>query len=220
MNENIKNFINSQICVCKTSTRLIEMIGNLKLSPVEHYAHIHANGELVDGRKKYSRICIKMEDYSNGTGDKRTSVWANILPEEASYFFNQVSNLITNFKYEQVKIFGNPNIDGLSKTSKLIINRSNVSHNGEIKRYPWYIQIENGYGVKEKTATGGNQLKSGTYKVEKSIYINLTDLDFYIMFKKATNYINLWEKTFAPSLIISGIEKQSHVLQERIKNPN
>ena len=39
--------------------------------------------------------------------------------------------------------------------------------------------MENGRAVKEKTATGGTHIKSGTYQKQRSVFVNINDLDFF-----------------------------------------
>lgn len=54
---------------------------------------------------------------------------------------------------------------------------------------------------KEKTATGGTHIKSGTYKKQRSVYVNINDLDFFNLVYRTTRFIESWELTYGPKLI-------------------
>ena len=62
--------------------------------------------------------------------------------------------------------------------------RASVGNDGKRRNYPWCIIVENGRAVKEKTPTGGTHIKSGTYKKQRSVYVNINDLDFFNIARK------------------------------------
>mgnify|MGYP003197061304 CR=1 FL=1 len=65
------NRIQNQIAIYMTNKKLCEFTDKLKPAPIEYYAHMHAQGEeQADGIRAYSCICVVLQDYSNGTGDK------------------------------------------------------------------------------------------------------------------------------------------------------
>ena len=84
---------------------------------------------------------------------------------------------------------------------KLSVKRASVGNDGKPRNYPWCVIVENGRAVKEKTATGGTHIKSGTYKKQRSVYVNINDLDFFNLVYRTTRFIESWELTYGPKLI-------------------
>ncbi|MBR3910063.1 MAG: hypothetical protein IKJ54_02055, partial [Anaerotignum sp.] len=135
--------------------------------------------------KQISCVGIILQDYSNGTGKKTVRVSANISPDEAEYIFLQVKNGVEEFRFEQDKIFGENDENGRAKVTKLRLARAAKSKNGEPRKYPWYIEIGNGTGVKVKSDKGGYFIKGESYKESAKVYINISDLDFFkLMLRK------------------------------------
>ena len=54
-------------------------------------------------------------------------------------------------------------------------------------------------------------MKKGTYKKERSVFVNISDYDFYRLMLQTTRYIKAWELTVAPKRIR---EAQQRVEQE------
>lgn len=94
-----------------------------------------------------------------------------------------------------------PDEHGLSTVTKLSVKRASVGNDGKPRNYPWCVIVENGRAVKEKTATGGTHIKSGTYKKQRSVYVNINDLDFFNLVYRTTRFIESWELTYGPKLI-------------------
>lgn len=199
MNE---DFISNQIAVYKNSKTLIEFQDKLKIASVSCYAHIHADGEPgADGRRRHSLIGILMKDYSDGTGDKAVTVTANISPEEAKFILSRLTAGFREFNYQQDKIFGDPDSAGYSKASKIRITRSVKDTQGNVRKLPWYIEIENGKGIPQKNSTGGTYMKANSFISEGKAYTNLNDLELFRLLSRVSSYIDSWEKAAAPSLI-------------------
>ncbi|ODR33765.1 hypothetical protein [Eisenbergiella tayi] len=199
MNE---DYISNQIAVYKNSKTLIEFQDKLKIASVCSYAHIHADGEPdADGRRKHSLIGVLMKDYSNGTGDKAVTVTANISPEEAKFILSRLTAGFREFNYQQDKIFGEQDSEGYSKASKIRISRSVKDAQGNVRKLPWYIEIENGKGIPQKNSTGGTYMKANSFICEGKAYTNLSDLDLFRLLSRVSSYIDSWEKAAAPSLI-------------------
>ena len=155
-----------------------EFTDKLKPAPVEYYAHMHAQGEeQSDGFRAYSCIGVVLQDYSNGKGDKTVRVTANLSPGFFPFVLSRMQNDLDRFDFTEEKIFGDPDENGLS------------------------IIVENGRAVKEKTPTGGTHIKSGTYKKQRSVYVNINDLDFFNIVYRTARFIESWELTFGPKLI-------------------
>ena len=149
----------------------------------------------------YSCIGVVLQDYSNGTGDKTVRVTANLSPGFFPFVLSRMQNDLDRFDFTEDKIFGEPDEHGLSTVTKLSVKRASVGNDGKPRNYPWCFIVENGRAVKEKTATGGTHIKSGTYKKQRSVYVNINDLDFFNLVYRTTRFIESWELTYGPKLI-------------------
>ena len=69
---------------------------------------------------------------------------------------------------------------------------------------PWRIQIVNGRGIKVKNRNGGSYMQSGSFHAEKTAFIQLTDMDLYLLLKRVDAYITEWEHCIAQPLFTSG----------------
>ena len=50
-------------------------------------------------------------------------------------------------------------------------------------------------------ASGGYHIKSGTYQMARSVYVNINDLDFFNLVYRTARYIEAWELTYCPKVI-------------------
>ena len=217
MNE--QTYISRQISVYMTDKKLVEFLDKLKPAPTEYYAHIHSFGDKdEDGVKQISCVGILLQDYSNGTGKNTVRVAANISPDEAEYIFLQVKNGVEEFRFEQDKIFGEPDEKGRAKVTKLRLARAAKGKNGEPRKYPWYIEIGNGTGIKVKSDKGGFFIKGESYKEEAKVYINISDLDFFKLMLRVSSYIENWEAAIAPILIPQGKQALEDAREARRMN--
>lgn len=199
-------YISRQIAVYKTDKKLVEILDKLNPAPLESYAHTHAQGETFDDKKRYSIIGIVMQDYSNGTGDNTVKVCANISPDEAQFIYSRVKIGIPTFEFKQDKIFGTPDEKGNSKVTKIRIARASVGADGKPRNYPWYMEIENGIGIAAKGKTGGTYCQKNSYSCQHKVFTNLTDLDFFKLFNRTSQFITSFEGLVGPSLIKQGKE--------------
>ena len=203
--ENQKKYISTQISVYKTDKKLIEMIDKLKVAPVSHYAHIHAKGDVDEaGNRLISCIGIILQDYSTGTGEHTKRVFANISPDEADYIFYKLQNGVQEFIFQQDKIFGNEDEQGRAIVTKLRILRKEIGKDGQPRRYPWYVEVGNGTGVKVKKENGGIYMKANSYQEQQKVFINISDLDFFLLFSRVHKYIQAWECVIGPQIIRNG----------------
>lgn len=203
--ENEKKYISTQISVYKTDKKLIELNDKLKVAPVSHYAHIHAKGDVDEaGKKLISCIGIILQDYSSGKGQQTKRVFANISPDEADYIFYKLQNGVKEFMFQQDKIFGKEDEQGRAIVTKLKIIRASQGKDGQPRRYPWYVEIGNGTGIKVKRENGGIYMQSNSYQEKQKVYINLNDLDFFLLFSRVHKYIQAWEAVVGPQIIIEG----------------
>ncbi len=199
MNE---DYISNQIAVYKNSKTLLEFQDKLKVAPIASYAHIHAGGETgADGRRMHSLIGILMKDYSKGTGDKAITVCANISPQEAKFILSRLTAGFSEYTFQQDKIFGDKDEKGYAKVSKVRIIRATKDSKGNVRKLPWYIEVENGKGIPQQNANGGTYMKSNSFVSTGKVFANLSDLDLFSLLSSVSSYIDCWEHAIAPALI-------------------
>ncbi len=214
MSKNEKeNYIYPQISKYMTDKKLIETVANLNTASPQNFAKLHANADEVGGKKVYSNITIVAQDFSKGTGDKMVKARFNISPSQVEYLYAQVFNGVKNFDYSLEKIFANKEND--ATVSKLRVVRSEVDKTGKPRKYAWYIQVENGIGIAEKTSNGGTYCKKGSYQAMNSVYVNLTDEDFFKIMYDTKKFIEVWEMANCVSLIRSGLNLLEQQRQEK-----
>ncbi len=214
MNNTEEKYYNNQIAKYMTNTKLIELLDKLNISDTTQYAHIHANGEEINGFKTYSKIGIILQDYSDGT-EKTKRVFANISPNELEYIHRNIQPYIKEFNFSQEKIFGEKDKTGYMIVTKLIVARAEKGKDGKVRNYPWFVQIKNGKGIGVKTNTGGTYCKKNSFKCESEVYINLKDLDFFNLLNTAVKYIRIFELTYGCTNV-----KKGRQLLEDIKEQN
>ena len=197
-----KEYITNQIAVYKTNKKLIEFKDKLRYSSILKYAHIHSYGEKDDkGRNINSNIGMLLQDYSNGTGDNTVKVEFNIAPSDVKFIFSRLKIGQANFELKQDKISPITNEQGKNFVSKLIIKRATVGPDGKTRIYPWTISVENGYGEAAKAETGGTYIKPNSYKKEKSVFININDIDLFKLLDSSNTFIEVWEKHYGEVLL-------------------
>ena len=205
-NQQAQDRITGQIAVHKTDKKLLEFIDNLNPAPVQDYAAIHAGAVRPcekDGQRVYSVIRIVAQDYSR-KGEPSVRAKVNISPEEAVYIAVMLKNGVKDFKFEAVKIFGNPDNQGFCPMTKLWITRSETTTSGETLNRPWKVDIENGKGRKAQGKNGGAYCMSGSYVLEKKVFLNFTDYEFFKLLSAVERYVHIWEITHGAELVKEG----------------
>lgn len=219
MSNETNNYISQQITVYKNSKVLIEFLDKLNCASPYHYAHIHADKEEnAEGKKQYSLIGILMKDYSKGTGDKAVTVKANISPEEIKFILTRLSAGFSEYEFKQDKIFGIPDEKGYAQVTKVRIIRATTDFKGNIRKMPWYIEIENGKGIPQKNVTGGTYMKANSYVQETKVSANLADMDLFKLLSKVCSYINVWEAVYGPYLIGEAKQLAQEFHQKRLES--
>ena len=199
--------ISSQIVVSKTDKKLIAFNDKLNPAAPKEYACIHGSGDNDTGSRVYSLIGLVLLDYSNGTGENTISLTANLSPEDVSYLFDLLKQGKESVDFRQDKIFGN--VDGIvygGIVTKVCFMRNSFGSDGEKRKYPWYIEVQNGTGIKVKGKNGGTFIQANSYKMVKKAYINLNDLEMYRLFYKVRSYVEMWEMTFGTQLLRQAIK--------------
>lgn len=109
MNETYQNRITDQICKIQNDRALIAFYDRLRYAPLGNYAQLHAKGEYQEnGHKVHSLICITIQDYSNGTGDRNIITRFNLAPEQIQFLLTRITSGFQEFEWSQSKIYGNP----------------------------------------------------------------------------------------------------------------
>lgn len=194
--------IQNQIALYMTNKKLCEFNSKLQAAPAEYYGHVHAQREKIgDQRMGTSAVGIVLQDYSNGKGDKTVRVAANLAPEFFGFALFHLERGDDKFNFFEEKIFGEPNDKGLCMVTRVSIKRASVGPDGKPRNYPWCVNVENGFAVKESNAQGGFHVKQGTYQKARAAYVNINDYDFYKLLVKVTRFIQAWELTHAPKVI-------------------
>lgn len=199
--------ISQQISVYKTHKKLIEFVDKLNPAMPTEYAHIHGSGDNGNGSRVYSLIGLVLLDYSSGTGDKMVRVTANLAPEDIAFLFDQIRRGKEQVEFSQDKIFGT--VDGINDggiVTKLMVKRSSVGSDGKPRNYPWYVEVQNGTGIKAKATTGGTYIQANSYTLNNRVYINLSDQDMYKLFYKVMSYVKIWETAFGTQLLSRAIK--------------
>lgn len=212
-----ERFIHKQIAKYATSKKLIEFNDKMKLPPVEYYGHIQATGDKDEsGKNQTSLIGIKLLDYTNGTGDKSVLVEANMAPDEIMYVFSKLKQGKETFELLADKIFGTPDEKGRCLVSKLVIKRAPKDAKGNVRNYPWFIQIENGTGVKEtRSDNGGIYMKPNSFESTAKVYININDFDMFKLLSRVSSFVSVWELTYAPKRIREAKEIMENAKENR-----
>ncbi len=205
----------NQIAKIQTRTKLIALCDKLKPAPEEHYAQIHAKNEVVNGMKQNSLIEVQIQDQSRGTGDKNIIAKFRLEPEQIQFFLTRITAGFQEFSWSASKIYGDPDAQGLSIADTFKIERQPLGNDGQPKRNPWFIQIQNGRARKVMNDNGGGYMDGRSFVVEKSASINVTDMDLYGLLKRADAYIQAWENMEAMELIKAGQAKLEEGRQNR-----
>lgn len=205
MNSNYQQRASDQICKVQTDRKLIALYDRLKYASLTNYAQIHAKGEYIENdHKAHSLIGITIQDYSNGTGENNMIVQFNLAPEQIQFFLTRITAGFPEFEWSQSKIFGAPDAQGYSTAQFFIISRHAYDANGKLMNNPWRIQISNGKGIKKTNTNGGSYMQPKSFVAQKSAFIQLCDMDLYMLLKRADSYITNWESYVAPSLVNKG----------------
>lgn len=209
--------ISNQIAKVQTAKKCISLMDKLKVADPRHYAQLHAKGETSEnGFKQNSLIQVIIQDYSNGTGANNVKVSFNLAPEQIQFFLSRVQVGFLEFEWQADKIFGEPDANGLCMAQQFRIKRSVYNDRGQENRSPWNVYVSNGRGVKVQNANGGSYMKGGSYKREASAFIQLTDMDFFMLMTRADAYIRAFERYAADKVLEKGLE----MFAESARNSN
>ena len=207
MSQSYQNLASDQICKVQNDKKLISFHDRLRAALPGSYAQIHAKGEFSENNHKvHSLIGVSIQDYSNGTGERNIITRFHLSPEQVQFFLTRLTAGFQEYEWSISKIFGEPDQNGFSTAQQFSISRHSRTPNGQELKNPWRLQIVNGRGIKVKNRNGGSYMQSGSFQMEKSAFIQLADMDLYLLFKRVDSYISEWEHCIAQPLITSGKE--------------
>lgn len=116
-------------------------------------------------------------------------------------------------EYQQ-DLWGTRSVRVLHRTA-VSISRHSLASDGREMKNPWRIQIINGRGIKVQNRNGGSYMQSGSFQMDKSAFIQLTDMDLYLLLKRVDAYVTEWERCIAPPLISNGKEMLANQQAQR-----
>ena len=102
---------------------------------------------------------------------------ANISPEQVKFFLSRIEAAIESYSFSEEKIFGSPDKSGYAQVTKFKLIRATKDAKGNIRKLPWYIEIENGKGIPVQNASGGTYMKPNSFVSTGKAYANMSDLD-------------------------------------------
>lgn len=149
--------ISKQISVHKGKGSLLELNNCMKPASFRYPWHMHAEGK--NGEDGASLIRFVMVDYSK---KESSSVYANVSPEHVKYMFAQMVRGVTEFSFTQQKIFRKSQDSRTGSVTYFALSRHEYDASGEKRNYPWYVEIQNGTGIVEKTGNGGQHCRKGS----------------------------------------------------------
>ena len=151
--------------------------------------------------QKESKIKLMIQDRTDENNKKFASF---NLSFPQLHTVSQASDMamfgqLSDWKMEtEPKIFGEPDKDGYSQVTKLQLGRAEKDSQGRPRKYPWYIMIENGRGIKKPGKIKGSYyLDQASYKCDTSVYVNLRDADMKEMMYWTNRFIEVFSMTAA-----------------------
>ena len=201
--------INRQISVQKTGKALVELCDNIRFQATNAWPF-----------DKGARILCRMKDYSNGTGDKAIDATHNIAITDVKKILHRMQNIeaanlllsvsgkkisenqtiLSEDKILDYDYYRNPKNAAERTVTQIQILYSPTMNN------PYCIQICNGWGIPEKTTTGGTKIKSGSLRIEKRVKMFLTFDTMYTLFAKADAFVD--------AMVQAGVEEYRNNLSK------
>ena len=185
--------LNKQISVQKTGKALVELCDNIRFQDTNAWPF-----------DRGARILCRMKDYSQGTGDKAVDtnhniaitdikkIMAKIQSIESTSLLLSVSGKKIN---DSVVIFSEDKILDFDyyrnpqNPAERVVTQLQITYNPAMNN-PYSIQMSNGWGVPEKTSTGGTKIASGSLRFDKKVKMFLTYDAIFALFEKADMFID------------------------------
>lgn len=124
-----------------------------------------------------------------------------------------VSPGIADFTHSQVRInIYKKGSGGLpadfAPVSRLTITHTPLDKNGRVNNYPWVVKITNGSARVVEASNGATSYASNTYQETQSVFMNLSDLDWFRMMEACRRYIDTFTMCFGIPLVKNGVNQR------------
>lgn len=173
----------------------------------QDFANIHGQGG--KNHAMNSTIAINISDYSKGTGEKSVYLSYNLDVEIFDFLYRRAddawSGKLTDlqmrttgpsqpsfvFEDQKVNSYQAQTVNGVEIAPVSFLS---ITHDRNARtRCPWIIQITNGMAPIKRYSKGsitydGKQIQNST-----SVYIPVSEKDFYKAMVRVTHFINAWE---------------------------
>ena len=153
----------------------------LTVSPRLSLPDVMSPAMTIDEKSSY--VQLRLKDYSQGKGDQSKNARYNLDLKTVRFIKRALDAGKTSFDYKGNKLHGKyPEkagpFAGLCPYFSIWINRSETDQNGRIKKYPWYIQIENGYAKAARGRIEGTfYAEKGSFRSTSKVGISCNDED-------------------------------------------
>ena len=104
---------------------------------------------------------------------------------------------------------------GYVPVSKLYVSYTPMRKNGEISRYPWFIQIENFRAPLSTKATGASSHDASKAVDRKAVFINVSADDFAQAMVAVKRYIRVWEMVAAIPVVREGLRRLEKIKEDK-----
>lgn len=147
-----------------------------------------------------------------------------IQDESESYLFKVESK--TDYEYTQYRVQSKSKKNGgyvpvTVLTVKHLTFRSGQSDDkAKFSQSPWYIKIQQFDALPKEKANGTVSYIPNSVQNKQEADINLSDEEFFIMMKKVTRFIDLWEIAYGVVLVKEGAAKQRDELNAYFARKN
>lgn len=154
---------------------------------VDFQSFMQSTDQFYQIHSPFSKIKAILIDFSNGTGDARIEVSANMDVTWVKYVAKEIlAGSENNFSFEKI----NKHIvsdDGRSPVSKMAIE-----YNSNMK-LKWSIAVENGTGIVQQNPNGGCSCKAGSYVCDAKVKVFMSEDNMKMMFGETLDAIRDFE---------------------------
>lgn len=199
MNQNFGFDYGRQIALDRRRNTLVAFLNHMVLAPVKEWSKLHSDGDVGnDNTKKYSRVTLLAQDYSQGK--KKNSIYCKF-----NFKVEDIRNLknVVDMRYAQYerKFFKVPSQKGKSFFSQCVISRNPNMNN------PWCIEVVNGFAYYAKP----------DYTNAKKVTQRFSEDGFFDLITQVTRFIDVWEYTFCSHLLVKGYSESSKAMKQDIE---
>lgn len=202
-----KKPVSAKITRIDAKDKVMDFTSKMIKAYPQDFANIHGQGG--KNHAMNSTISINISDYSKGTGDNSVYLSYNLDVEIFDFLYRRAddawSGKLTDlqmrttgpgqpsfvFEDQKVNSYQAQTVNGVEIAPVSFLT---ISHDRNARtRCPWIIQITNGMAPIKRYSKGsitydGKQIQNAT-----SVYIPVSEKDFYKAMVRVTHFINAWE---------------------------